>query len=73
MERDSLYLLIDSIVKISTHALTWSATISALDSQRPLKISTHALTWSATKAMGMCVDCGKISTHALTWSATYSA
>ena len=34
--------------KISTHALTWSATTWIWNRQKQQKISTHALTWSAT-------------------------
>ena len=34
--------------EISTHALTWSATLSMVSASSGLKISTHALTWSAT-------------------------
>ena len=33
---------------ISTHALTWSATVCAKSKDLPRIISTHALTWSAT-------------------------
>ena len=33
---------------ISTHALTWSATLSGGTTDANQKISTHALTWSAT-------------------------
>ena len=35
-------------VRISTHALTWSATFRCLISFSVFDISTHALTWSAT-------------------------
>ena len=38
----------DNIRIISTHALTWSATISSGLTPRRCIISTHALTWSAT-------------------------
>ena len=42
-------LLPDSkTIVISTHALTWSATLSLFLFIRFLAISTHALTWSAT-------------------------
>ena len=34
--------------RISTHALTWSATNKNYGEFIILKISTHALTWSAT-------------------------
>ena len=37
-----------AILAISTHALTWSATISSGLTPRRCIISTHALTWSAT-------------------------
>ena len=43
-----LYLL-DAAGGISTHALTWSATVSGSASPAPITISTHALTWSATR------------------------
>ena len=36
------------MINISTHALTWSATLSLFLFIRFLAISTHALTWSAT-------------------------
>ena len=58
--------------KISTHALTWSATLRENRSLcAELDISTHALTWSATfiPNAGHVFLVG-ISTHALTWSAT---
>ena len=58
--------------KISTHALTWSATLREYRSLcAELDISTHALTWSATfiPNAGHVFLVG-ISTHALTWSAT---
>ena len=35
-------------IDISTHALTWSATLLYEIEQQQRKISTHALTWSAT-------------------------
>ena len=34
--------------KISTHALTWSATKRFKNMKLTIEISTHALTWSAT-------------------------
>ena len=56
---------------ISTHALTWSATIPNLKMKLQSRISTHALTWSATASVESSVASVSISTHALTWSATY--
>ncbi len=38
--------------KISTHALTWSATRIKNAGLNGYKISTHALTWSATRVCG---------------------
>ena len=35
--------------RISTHALTWSATPDTSEWSLPWQISTHALTWSATQ------------------------
>ena len=58
---------------ISTHALTWSATIPGYSPARFLYISTHALTWSATEENLITLLIIKISTHALTWSATISS
>ena len=56
--------------RISTHALTWSATRKALWIVKRIQISTHALTWSATFAQRPAPLALPISTHALTWSAT---
>ena len=39
-----------SSTSISTHALTWSATVRAAGYAAEVCISTHALTWSATKS-----------------------
>ena len=57
--------------EISTHALTWSATIFIVSKSSNECISTHALTWSATTGWYVCPWCEFISTHALTWSATF--
>ena len=58
-------------VKISTHALTWSATNEQPAADVQEVISTHALTWSATlKELRQKRKLNMISTHALTWSAT---
>ena len=59
------------IVRISTHALTWSATVCAKSKDLPRIISTHALTWSATELLSHTYHIQHISTHALTWSATF--
>ena len=56
--------------KISTHALTWSATFCSGVSMATAGISTHALTWSATERNSSAAHHRCISTHALTWSAT---
>ena len=58
---------------ISTHALTWSATILDLMWMSDREISTHALTWSATRCCARDTRDKSISTHALTWSATYTS
>ncbi len=42
---------------ISTHALTWSATIDFMERCVRLTISTHALTWSATPKMRQLNNC----------------
>ena len=55
---------------ISTHALTWSATLQKVFQGHDFDISTHALTWSATGFVKACGWTLRISTHALTWSAT---
>ena len=48
VRRDSYLRCIDA-KKISTHALTWSATVDVFAGiQTTDRISTHALTWSAT-------------------------
>ena len=57
--------------RISTHALTWRATVSDSRQHHPPAISTHALTWRATcRARRLAVKQRLISTHALTWRAT---
>ena len=48
VERDRIILCRPAPQCISTHALTWSATVGAFGWQREHYISTHALTWSAT-------------------------
>ena len=55
---------------ISTHALTWRATIAAILQNMPGWISTHALTWRATYVDDWMEVQNGISTHALTWRAT---
>ena len=55
---------------ISTHALTWRATIVLKSGIPHLTISTHALTWRATCAGYTSLAHNPISTHALTWRAT---
>ena len=58
---------------ISTHALTWSATVIGHIRQANPFISTHALTWSATDSFMPLRTPVSISTHALTWSATFQS
>ena len=58
------------IVQISTHALTWRATLDFFKSFPIGRISTHALTWRATICQIVIFRNNKISTHALTWRAT---
>ena len=71
MERDDLCGMSVDEVKISTHALTWSATNEQPAADVQEVISTHALTWSATlKELRQKRKLNMISTHALTWSAT---
>ena len=48
VERDRRRAPAPRATLISTHALTWSATLSVLPSANFTIISTHALTWSAT-------------------------
>ncbi len=57
-------------MKISTHTLTWSVTLSHAVPHVPHKISTHTLTWSVTSAEIDQLQTEKISTHTLTWSVT---
>ena len=65
-----IVIVLPTVMPISTHALTWSATFGFLFDIFRHAISTHALTWSATqKRCGRRTTC-RISTHALTWSAT---
>ena len=72
MERDAtLPKMIEWQAEISTHALTWSATIADVTTAlSDMLISTHALTWSATSKVILLDFPSRISTHALTWSAT---
>ena len=49
VERDLFEFEYLMISEISTHALTWSATLSFISSEILRLISTHALTWSATR------------------------
>ena len=49
VERDQGEYIIDWIVTISTHTLTWSVTIFDIFSNAFEGISTHTLTWSVTK------------------------
>ena len=72
MECDGSRVSSYAILAISTHALTWSATISSGLTPRRCIISTHALTWSATQFIPRHIFKFCISTHALTWSATCS-
>ena len=49
VERDAIpYEVQENKSKISTHALTWSATVFNCEALSHFLISTHALTWSAT-------------------------
>ena len=73
VERELIFLRsLAQGVLISTHALTWSATLAVVVFYVLFcEISTHALTWSATREI-CSITCAprQISTHALTWSAT---
>ena len=57
-------------MKISTHTLTWSVTLSHAVPHVPHKISTHTLTWSVTRKTKQHKNTKLISTHTLTWSVT---
>ena len=70
VECNSPLLLDSKTIVISTHALTWSATLISCNMKNSPWISTHALTWSATAVRHTNHRWGEISTHALTWSAT---
>ena len=70
VECDLLLTPANRLVVISTHALTWSATIKIREPGGRPTISTHALTWSATTKRPGRRGANDISTHALTWSAT---
>ena len=48
VECDTCSMIAPWAASISTHALTWSATLQKRGKTRKQKISTHALTWSAT-------------------------
>ena len=48
VECDTIWQNLQPIWKISTHALTWSATAAPQPKMVVPGISTHALTWSAT-------------------------
>ena len=70
VECDVLQDWVEVRYDISTHALTWSATVRRQWNSISYGISTHALTWSATEDGYLNGDGNGISTHALTWSAT---
>ena len=70
VECDVLQDWVEVRYDISTHALTWSATMGLGKTYVGSEISTHALTWSATRSANRRTTKIKISTHALTWSAT---
>ena len=70
VECDCSNVTVPLSLKISTHALTWSATEHGVLCWAWLEISTHALTWSATDVLIELQAILGISTHALTWSAT---
>ena len=55
---------------ISTHALSWRATVKKLRVRDNNQISTHALSWRATYRCGDKFAKRLISTHALSWRAT---
>ena len=70
MERDQVKPTQRTLIRISTHTLTWSVTYCSGVILPLSAISTHTLTWSVTLA-----DCQlwivlSISTHTLTWSVT---
>ena len=48
MERDAYDLVAEHGLKISTHTLTWSVTLSVQRWSVYRVISTHTLTWSVT-------------------------
>ena len=48
VECDRYASWVQNVVRISTHALTWSATLYHILFEQGSAISTHALTWSAT-------------------------
>ena len=59
-----------SLLRISTHTLTWSVTKICKYGWGIPTISTHTLTWSVTKNHAPRTYSQNISTHTLTWSVT---
>ena len=60
----------NSNCKISIHAPTWGATVSALSLRQRNWISIHAPTWGATTTYHRQTPALGISIHAPTWGAT---
>ena len=48
MERDQVKPTQRTLIRISTHTLTWSVTLADCQLWIVLSISTHTLTWSVT-------------------------
>ena len=70
VERDPKLRCHPFSVRISTHTLTWSVTLSRLLFWEDEPISTHTLTWSVTSEEWRGMTILFISTHTLTWSVT---
>ena len=70
VERDPKLRCHPFSVRISTHTLTWSVTLSRLLFWEDEPISTHTLTWSVTRNNLNLHNNKYISTHTLTWSVT---
>ena len=70
VERDALEIILERLIAISTHTLTWSVTSTWRVSLISASISTHTLTWSVTQRIQLFHVLSVISTHTLTWSVT---
>ena len=61
------------VLRISIHAVTWTATYAHIDKQVASEISIHAVTWTATPEYFYQAVTLPISIHAVTWDCDCTA